>query len=380
MAYNKTKAVIIKFFYKANPFAVHNTKILKGFISIYPAVAAVCLAFFKDVIVTNTSNVGNYIRKIQGTESYTPDVLVSVYWCLLTLWIISYFVFVTNESNANKNNINVLRSAIFRSPNPKIFGEYEVFYKEIMWQLNLIKTDDIAIFSIRFNKILKTISDLANDYMNRDRLKVIYGANIMLYLPRELNKDLLVKLKTREKEWFHFRRYNIDNISGALYLVPELVLRRDTEEDELFSPITLPVVYAKNKSDIEKLNIPGAPKAAQLGRFIYADLTDFTAYHHLGADEVAIAKNYWEENLPTVKSMISLGIPYIWGDEEHSDQSRIDIIGVLNIDSTSSYILGVEPEYHTTFAALIYPILCQLGPYLKRFYSLYIKELELRYP
>lgn len=361
----------LSFIKKLNPFASISTRYLKLIVSLYPGVAAVLLAFFKDPIINSSRLASQYLQQYQGTKDYTLDWLVFLYWALLICWVVCYFTFVTNESDANKKTTDTLKSAIFRAPNPKVFGEYEIFYKQIMAQLNQINSADILKHEINIQKVLQAICELTSSYINHKDSKVIFGANIMLFLPYKLNKKEIEKISVKTAEWIHFKGNKLDTFNGVLYLIPELTYTTSTGTKKANCPsISLPVIKGRDEHEIAILNIPGAPRAAIEGKFLFSNVKNIEAYRHLGDSECENAENYWKNILPEVNSIFSFGIPYDWGDPEITDA-----IAVLNIDSTQTDILGTEIEYHTTYISLIYPILCQLAPHLKDYYTAYLTKI-----
>jgi hypothetical protein len=363
-----------------DPFRVENTRFLKGIVSIYPGVAAVLLAFYKDAIVGATRAAKDYWRHKPG--SYTLDLWVFCYWVSVVVWIYCYFRFVTNESQASAKTTEGLKGAIFRAPNPKVFFEYRTFYKGLMRQFNELDFTELDKCEVNLRVILDLICQLTTSYISRRDNDEIYGANIMLYLPIKLHRKIVEKLREKPAEWIHLRQTELSTFNGVLYFVPELAVKGKTESDEeLTSPqklpptISLPVIKCANEVENANRNIPGAPRAATEGNFIFSDTRDTGAYSHLGQQEVKNAKNYWEQQLPNIHSIVSFGIPHKWAQDGSGD-NIIDIVGVLNIDSTKRDILGTETEYHPTYYSLVYPVLCQLGPALVKYYELYIKKLD----
>lgn len=361
---------VLKFFKRINLFARIPTPYLKLIVSLYPGVAAVWLAFFKDPIVSSSRLARFYWQSIAGSEHYSINWMVTIYWILLIFWVICYFTFVTNESDANKKNTEGLKSAIFRSPNPKVFGEYETFYRGIMKQINAINKSQILQHGENLRLILKAICELTSSYINHKDQKIIYGANLMFYFPVKTQLQEIENFISKGHTQIHFEDKNVTKFNGVLYLVSELAYKEGST-NEPCPDIILPVIFGANEQEIALHNIPGAPRAALERKFLFADVRDGKSYEHLGHKETENARRYWTEIMPNVRSILSFEIPYDWKDSD-----IINVIGVLNIDSTHSNILGTDPEYHTTFFSLIYPIIFQVSPYIEEYYLQYVKELR----
>ena len=377
------------FINKYNPFLIENTRFLKLVVSIYPGVAAVWLAFFKDPIVESTKRAAHYLQGRPGTNLYTINLITLLYWILLVIWVFCYFSYVTNESSANRKATHEVRAAIFRCPNPNIYAEYRTFFKQIMKFIHQIEGDNTAKQNVNLHKILQHICLLTSTYINQNDDETIYGANFMIYFPTCLNDKLILKFRDNKDEWIHLEKTELDSFVGVLHLVPELVYKTppvsakskrivSQPTQPINGSISLPVVFAHDEEiDIEHTkNIPGAPRAAMSEQFLFSDVRDYSSYSHLGIPECINAKNYWEVKQTEIRSIYSFAIPFSWPELKSNNGDMLDIIGVLNIDSTKIDILGTDQEYHTTFNSLLYPILCQLGPYLKNYYDIYVKELN----
>lgn len=341
-----------------NLYSISNIRYLKLVVSIYPAIAAVLLAFYKEPIVDCTRKAKQYILHGEGRGIYTFNLWVFLYWFILLVWLFSYFFFVSNENSASRIATSNLRSAIFRAPNPNVFGEYELLFKKIrnlVLENESLHANETFKLELGLKSILENICELTSIYSNTTDTHIIYGANIMLYLPMNLHRDLIIKLRQNQLQWIHLRETDLDTFSGVLYLVPNLVFKTGgtIEPNNDMSSITLPVINLEDKEQAVLKNIPGAPIAAVDERFVFSDVRSSKAYRHLGLAEVNAAKEYWTKKLSSIRSVMSFSIPYKWNNVEIDEKLNLDIIGVLNIDSTNTNILGTDKEYYTTFISLL---------------------------
>ncbi|WP_445454279.1 hypothetical protein [Flavobacterium sp. 25HG05S-40] len=352
---------------------------VKLIVSLYPAIAAIWIAFNKDSIINHTQTFYQHKRAVLIAD-YCIHYPTLIYWSLLICWVILYFTFVTNESAVSKKNTSSLESAIFKSPNPNIFSLYYVYYKNIMTQISEIDTANNPLACTKkFNTILKIIAQLTKDYINgkepEGSINSDYSASIMIYIPYTGNEYLIKKMREQDEEWIHFKDTDLNSISGVLHLITEF---GDSAEGVI--SISLPVMTGKNRNDIENKNLPGAPAVAALEskgdiKYVMSNVNDPNSYRHLGQIEVNNANAYWKKLKPKVISFVSFPISYSCPENAND---KIRIIGVLNINSAKGDVLG-DDKYHSTFTALIYPFLCQIAPHLAKYQKKYIEKLVEKY-
>lgn len=362
--------------------------VLKTAIAIYPGVAAVILAFFKDSILRVSREAAKWTADFFGVGSNEETVivvLVILYWFLLGLWIFFYFRTVLLEKNANKqkaeDNKNYLaqiqselNSAIFRAPNPKIFTEFIQGYndleKEYFEILSKSSRKELEVF---FQKFLENICKLTTLFLNNPEWNVIYGANLMLYVPSESNEDLVEKLRSDDSKCFHFSQIDRKKIVGVLVGVNDLMKTAHNGGAEREIPeVVLPIISWGNRDEDEKMSLPGAPRAYLKSTFIFPDVRDMSLYEQFDKKDRDAAERYWNEKATQVRSVASFAIPHRW---DFDPQTR-GAVGVLNIDSTEKNVLGEIAEYNATFISLLTPMLYDLAPILYKYYLLYIGELK----
>ncbi len=105
------------------------------------------------------------------------------------------------------------------------------------------------------------------------------------------------------------------------------------------------------------------------GEFVINNVHDVKNYMHLETEERDLIKTYWETQASDVMSVISIRIPF-------NDQD-INFAGVLNIDCTNPFPLGESDEFHATYWSLMLPIMQQITPYIRKYQSMYIADLQI---
>jgi hypothetical protein len=346
-----------------------NNRLLKFFVSVYSVVAGVWILFKDSKSLTNeTKSLFEIFKEDPSAILRFSNMDILVYWLIFASWIILYFFYISDESATNKERTESLKSAILRSANPKIFTIYLSRCETIRTTLAAIDGSHQSYVKA-FKDSLGVICKLISEFRNIVEPDIIFGANIMIYIPTNTNLSVVEKLLTKDainsKEWFHFTEVRPDATEGVLRLIPDLVVANKmpgTSKERVIPTITIPVISDKV--------LPGAPKAIFAGNCVFSDVRNPSDYKHLGDTEVHNAIQYWEKQAPEILSVFSIRI----------SDDRGSIIGVLNIDSTKRDILGNEDEYHLTYAALMFSICCIISPflveYVKKFYSNVDKRLQ----
>jgi hypothetical protein len=193
----------------------NNSKI-KVAVSIYPGLAAVLLAFFKDPITEKTSNAFQYIRALGASpyNTYQLNLWVLIYWLFLLIWVYFYFKAILNESETNRKNISDITGAIHNAPNPEIFVTYKVMIEEIFDDVQALKENIkevqaseieeaqiknilIETYETTFQLILKKVCNLAQSFAGKT--DAVYGANIMRFIPAD-NEAHIAEIDTLKAE------------------------------------------------------------------------------------------------------------------------------------------------------------------------------------
>lgn len=384
----KTMAVIpswlMKFSSNFKNWTKKNNSKIKVAVSIYPGLAAVLLAFFKDYIIDKTTNAFLYIKAI-GTpdyDEYTINWWVFVYWSLVFVWVYFYFKAILNESDTNKKNIADITSAIHNAPNPEIFLTYKIMIEQIFDDVQALKenikdvrskhTDQAKVkeillqtYATTFRLILGKVCELAQSFSGKS--DAIYGANIMRFIPADNEKHLAEINNLKEKGgWIHYEMVDTNNyIEGVVTVLPDLVY--PGSQQRTVPQVTLPIF--KNNGSDEEFLLPGACYAVKYGTSIINDTA-----HEYDTRDLSTKKEaaqFFTGVGASIKSICSINIPFPNRSiKKLRAENKILTIGVLNIDCDKRNVLSTEEKYYSTFFSLLKPITQLLATRLAQYFEL----------
>jgi hypothetical protein len=156
----------------------------------------------------------------------------------------------------------------------------------------------------------------------------------------------------------------LDDLLAVLLLPCALCAGRNTHDT-----LTLPVPKYEGRPEEHDLEIvpviPGAPLAAIQGNCIITDTDQVikgVEFEHFKVREEV--RQYFTNARPSLKSFAS----YRMGTNEYP-------VGVINIESNQSNVLGKEEEYYATFTALLIPFLKSMLPLVSEYAYLYLNLL-----
>jgi hypothetical protein len=287
---------------------VHNSKI-KFFVSIYPALAAVLLAFFKDTITQSTSRGGLCIKEflnsahISGCSINWP---VAFYWGCLIVWLFLYYKAVFNDSDSNKKNIAEnkeiladIKGAVINAPNPDIFNIYKLIFNEIHELLKLLELknekdgESIDHYIQILNAILEKICQLTKHFSKNKN--AIYGANIMKYVHIDSTNIEYIRSLKKEKEWIYYSEYEIEQFRGALCFIPELIFTGS--KDRIIPHITLPIFNSSIRG--KEILLLGGPYAAKFGESVINSTKSLKS---------TLSKKFFENEGKHIASLLSISV------------------------------------------------------------------------
>lgn len=335
-----------------------------AFVLAYGAVLLGVWAEFDSGLGTALGQALSNLRSVFTQRSLKP-VFVGVHertavFCVLLLVIATLLWkrLKADDQKQDERMLGMLR-ALYRVPNISVVRQYaEGYWPEFCKALRDKWPDDTVVGEDRrfamaraIRDALAVIIDMTHEFARGGAAQ--YGANIMLILARDdsaakpFPEDFVKKLR------FHSHGA-IDELSGLLYLPDELVVEnRDDLKERTIARIVLPVPYAEEDRG-RRLVIPGAPTAVLRGRqsvledttTMAGDCADFAASVRDEIGEYFSAKGEGRD----VRSFASLRL----GTFDSP-------IGVLNIDSNRTHVLGLEDEFYDSFHALIQPMIDRLA-------------------
>jgi len=299
----------------------------------------------------------------------------TVIFCILLSLIanVLWLRLKADDRRQDERTLGTLR-ALYRVPNISAMRQYpEGYWPAFLlalregWPNEKVPVEEQRPAMARaIRDALAVIIQMAHDFARGGTAR--YGANIMLILDRDDAAPAPFPASFVEKLRFHSRRA-LDELWGLLYLPDELVVE-DLEDvkERTIARIVLPVPYAEQDERGRTLAIPGAPTALLRGgqvvqqdtRRIAAECADFAASVR---DEIG---EYFSENGDgrDVLSFVSFRLGTIDSP-----------IGILNIDSDRTHVLGLEEQFYDSFHALIQPMIDHLATAVIEYAALWEPEI-----
>lgn len=198
---------------------------------------------------------------------------------------------------------------------------------------------------------LAVVAEMARQFSRADGAR--YGANIMLIVRPGGDPRAPLPPRVLESLRFHSKKA-LGELAGVLYLHEELrVASIESGSPRHVPVIALPVPESEAGSDGHRLILPGAPEAVITGfPSAYEDTARIAAdCRHLDARirrEVGTYFSPFGEGRE-IRSFVSLRL----GDDRTP-------VGVLNIDSDHTHVLGLHDHFYDSFYALVHPMLDHL--------------------
>lgn len=362
-------AVFKKLMTQITEFTVKRNTWFKFSGAIFPGIGAVLLVFLRDSLLA-------------GKLTFA----VISYIALLFIWVIVYYIFIINENNTNKKNIQENKESLTKIKddldNSISNAPSSTFIKESLTISNSIydiiqgvnfKRKTLAIsledYETEIDKILTKICRLTQLFSKKD--DATYTANLMFYIKsNEANlKHIEEIMDEKHKDGFI---YNREFRPQFIKFILESVTPQTAGKIE--SSNYIPTYLAVGiENDIE-IQVPGAPDAADKAMAI-VNSTAFAKEEDLNQfdEKVKIkARNYFNIRGNKVKSLLSIKIPNpALPDKTAKEQKILPIIGVLNIDCNKEYPLGGEIRFAFTYLMVVEPILRQFAELLVHYFQVH---------
>jgi hypothetical protein len=294
------------------------------------------------------------------------------FWAACIAWATMVYFRLRKDDDVSESRIRELIRAITRAPDASVVINYPTEYFQPCiralgpFLITSAPPDQAKrLVAGKIVEALKCIARMARHFARQP--DAIYGANIMLAASPAQFSLIQATMDLR----FHDSRY-LDPLAAILYSREALcVASCDENRTRVVPAIAVPVPEALMKHD-RYLAIPGAPRALLSGRpgvhidawKLHEDCVDLAAPIR---DEI---RHYFSASGggKDIRSFASFRL----GTEGDSP------IGILNIDSNHTGILGTEPDYYPTFHALIEPIMAALALNVEEYARLDFASLEER--
>lgn len=280
---------------------------------------------------------------------------VVAFWLAVFAWAWVLYRRLKSDHQAEDARIAELLRAIHRVPNYRVIQTFPDFFSKIADAVDATVAaapeNKLGSLEAGLMSVLTLVAGLAAEFA-RASDDTAYGANIMLVArPQPASADTYDQELIKSLIFYDKQGGNPGSLKAVLYLPGPLVLPTvDTRSKRTIPLISLPVPPEPKSAEGHRLALPGAPWALLTGTQSLVEDTRHMAAscHDFARPIVDEITHYFSDSGKgsEVRSFVSYRI----GNETTP-------VGVLNIDSNHTHVLGREPEYYATFLALISPVL-----------------------
>lgn len=279
-----------------------------------------------------------------------------------------------DDRKQDERTLDVLR-ALYRAPNISVVRQYpEDFWPGFQRAVQENWPDETVTRDARRTAMARAIRDglavvvtMTQQFARGEEAR--YGANIMLVIARDDDAPKPFPDGFVEKLRFHSRGA-LDELAGLLYLPDDLVVANlSGKEGRTIPRIVLPIPFEEQDRRGRRLAIPGAPTAVLRGggpsvhedaRKIATECADFSAPIR---DEIAA----YFSDAGDGRDVLSFASLRLGND--------VAPVGVLNIDSDRTHVLGQEDEFYVSWYALIRPMVDVLADAVTEYAALLEPEI-----
>jgi hypothetical protein len=290
---------------------------------------------------------------IQDPFSGNINWYVCTFWAALIVWTRSLYLRLDQEDKFETKYRATLMRTLYHLPDLSILWNYRQYHaivngisrRQSSYRCSNGNVDTEKVASdIRI--ILAVIAEMAQVFAKSE--DEIYGANIMLVLNK---KDTArVNPSVRDRVRFLGDQQSIDALDGLLVLPDDLAVK-DTRSDSAEPTRDYPLIALPIRRGPPDLVLPGAPTAVLEGDLVsvHEDTRELAdecqGFSRPVREEV---RRYFsaEGEGSEIRSFAAIRLG---GGEEP--------VGVINIDTDGTNVLGGEEEYYPTFWALLRPLL-----------------------
>jgi hypothetical protein len=331
-------------------------------------VIAVVLAFWPAPILESTQ------RVYYGPRQHI-QVLVAGFWGLTLVWAYLLYHRLKMDDQKERDRIAELVRAIQHSSNFSVVKYYPSWFEKAVIAINSTHStgtseEQIRAIEVGLQLVLAIVAAMAREYARADD-STSYGANIMIVAWPDAAYDSIFEPGVIESLRFYDKMGgNLASLRCILYMPEGLLLRDLSAKGERQIPlIALPVPPTFEDEAGAQLALPGAPAALLTGsasveedtQKMVAESTDF-------ARPIIAEMTEYFSKTGSGRNVGSFASFRIGGKDV---PPGVDVpFGVLNIDSTATYLLGLDDAYYETFFALITPIVHLLVEPLGRYAAL----------
>lgn len=349
--------------------------VFPAFTSILFFILAAAAALFPGEIREHTRA---FLEAATELDPARPSVWVIAFWGTMAALASLVYLRYRSDGYSDGERMRRMLQVLHRSPDPNVFGDYPQLFRAAEARVRGLAAAAADPPEARRNASLEAIHAVLSQIIDLTRYfapapRGTLRASILLVAEPSLEgPDAYPEPLIERLRFFDRGRHRLEGLRALLFLPPDLVVGRRSSRSGGAPLIALPVSREAETRAGHQIALPGAPYALLTGRpCVYEDTR-------------VIADEWCADLEKAVREEI--GRFYGKGGEGSHTRSFVslrlggetDPIGVLNIESDETHVLGHEPEYYVTFFSLVSPLLHLLaGPVAT--YDAASRELELLY-
>lgn len=281
---------------------------------------------------------------------------VLAFWGVALVWAYLLYRRLNVDHQTEDGRLAEVLRAVHRVPNYQVIVSYPDYFQQAADAIAKTAAaggtteETLTAIEAGIQAVLTLIAGMTAEFA-RASDDTSYGANIMLVArPGQAGTPFDDQLMDGLR-FYDRAGGNPSSLLAILYLPQALLLGHMADRPKRTIPlISLPVPHTPKTAAGARLALPGAPWALLTGtQSMEEDTRDMATECADFAKPIIseIDRDFGEGGGGRdVRSFVSYRI----GDE-------IAPVGVLNIDSNHTFVLGPEPEYYASFYALVTPLL-----------------------
>lgn len=278
----------------------------------------------------------------------TLEPWTTLFWTGTSFWAYLLYRRLKADHQTEDNRLAEVLRAVHRVPNYQVVLSYPDYYQRAAdaiartAEAGGTTEEMLAAIETGIQAVLALVAEMAAEFARASN-DISYGANIMLVArPGQAGSPFDNRL-IEGLRFYDRAGGNPSSLLAILYLPQALLLGHTPDRPTRAIPlISLPVPSNPRTPAGDRLALPGAPWALLTGtqsmeedtRNMAGECADFAK------PIIAEIERYFGDGGDgrDVRSFVSYRI----GDE-------LTPVGVLNIDSNNTHVLGREPEYYASF-------------------------------
>ncbi len=295
-----------------------------------------------------------FLQRLAAFDPGRPQVWVAAFWGMLGALASILYLRLRAEGWHGSERMRKMLQAVHRSPNPNVFVDYPRIFRQAEASVHVLAVvadepaaarREAAIRSAR--GVLDRIVELARHFSQAPESNL--RASIYLIADPAPDGGPYAAALVQRLRFFDRARHRLDGLRSLLYLPGDLSSAEDRGAAGDVR-IALPVPHRAETPQGHRLALPGAPHALLTGEArVYEDtrasVGDWCSDLEKSVrDEI---ERFFDKGGDgrDIRSFVSLRLGH-----------DADPVGVLNLESDRTRLLGPEPEYYVTFFALAEPL------------------------